>query len=190
MKIIKTIALAGLIAISMTSCCNNKADAVLENIFERRSVRKFTSEPVSDKQIEKLLRAAMVAPSAKNVQPWRFVVIRDKKILEEMAPKMPYARLETATVAIVVCGDVSGYNKFWEHDCSAATENLLLAAQALGLGAVWTAASDEERAPIVAEALGLPENIRPLCIVPVGYPDGETSPKDKWKPENIHYDRW
>ena len=92
MRIIKTIALAGLIAISMTSCCNNKADAVLENIFERRSVRKFTSEPVSDKQIEKLLRAAMAAPSAKNVQPWRFVVIRDKKILEEMAHKMPYAR--------------------------------------------------------------------------------------------------
>lgn len=190
----KILAIAGATLLTMVSCNNisesQKADIVLENIFARKSVRKFTSEPVSDKQVETLLRAAMAAPSAMNGQPWRFVVVNDKDKLASMAGQLPYARLDTAPMAIVVCGDLSGYKKFWTDDCSAATENLLLAAEAMGLGAVWTAASDEERSGIVREALGLPENIHPLCIVPVGHPDGDFQPKDKWDPSKIHYNQW
>ena len=190
----KLLALAGLTFITMVSCNNisesQKADIVLENIFARKSVRKFTSEPVSDKQVETLLKAAMAAPSAMNSQPWRFVVVNDKEKLASMAELLPYARLDTAPVAIVVCADLSGYSKFWTDDCSAATENLLLAAEAMGLGAVWTAASDEERSAIVKTALELPETIHPLCIVPVGHPDGEFQPKDKWYPSKIHYNKW
>ena len=190
----KILAIAGATLLTMVSCNNisesQKADIVLENIFARKSVRKFTSEPVSDKQVETLLRAAMAAPSAKNGQPWRFVVVNDKDKLASMDKQLPYARLDTAPMAIVVCDDLSGYKKFWTDDCSAATENLLLAAEAMGLGAVWTAASDEERSGIVREALGLPENIHPLCVVPVGHPDGDFQPKDKWDPSKIHYNQW
>lgn len=190
----KILAIAGATLLTMVSCNNisesQKADIVLENIFARKSVRKFTSEPVSDKQVETLLRAAMAAPSAKNGQPWRFVVVNDKDKLASMDKQLPYARLDTAPMAIVVCGDLSGHKKFWTDDCSAATENLLLAAEAMGLGAVWTAASDEERSGIVREALGLPENIHPLCVVPVGHPDGDFQPKDKWDPSKIHYNQW
>ena len=163
----KLLALAGLTFITMVSCNNisesQKADIVLENIFARKSVRKFTSEPVSDKQVETLLKAAMAAPSAMNSQPWRFVVVNDKEKLASMAELLPFSRLDTAPVAIVVCADLSGYSKFWTDDCSAATENLLLAAEAMGLGAVWTAASDEERSAIVKTALELPETIHPLA---------------------------
>lgn len=190
----KMLAIAGATLLTMVSCNNisesQKADIVLENIFARKSVRKFTSEPVSDKQVETLLKAAMAAPSAMNGQPWRFVVVNDKDKLASMAEQLPYARLDTAPMAIVVCGDLSDYKKFWTDDCSAATENLLLAAEAMGLGAVWTAASDEERSGIVREALGLPENIQPLCVVPVGHPDGDFQPKDKWDPSKIHYNQW
>ena len=190
----KMLAIAGATLLTMVSCNNisesQKADIVLENIFARKSVRKFTSEPVSDKQVETLLKAAMAAPSAMNGQPWRFVVVNDKDKLASMAEQLPYARLDTAPMAIVVCGDLSDYKKFWTDDCSAATENLLLAAEAMGLGAVWTAASDEERSGIVREALGLPENIQPLCVVPVGHPDGDFQPKDKWDPTKIHYNQW
>ena len=190
----KILAIAGATLLTMVSCNNisesQKADIVLENIFARKSVRKFTSEPVSDKQVETLLRAAMAAPSAKNGQPWRFVVVNDKDKLASMDKQLPYARLDTAPMAIVVCGDLYGYKKFWTDDCSAATENLLLAAEAMGLGAVWTAASDEERSGIVREALGLPENIHPLCVVPIGHPDGDFQPKDKWDPSKIHYNQW
>ena len=193
-RFVKLLAIAGATFIAMTSCSNNSTvqntDAVLDNIFSRKSVRKFTSEPVSEKQVETLLKAAMAAPSALNKQPWRFVVVTDKEKLSSMAAKMPYARLDTAPLAIVVCGDTSVSEKFWTHDCAAATENLLLAAEAMGLGAVWTAASDGERTEIVREALALPSYIHPLCVVPVGHPDGDFQPKDKWDPSKIHYDRW
>lgn len=193
-KFVKLLALAGATLIAMASCSNNSnvrnTEDVLNNIFARKSVRKFISEPVSEKQVETLLKAAMAAPSALNKQPWRFVVVTDKEKLLSMAEKMPYARLDTAPLAIVVCGDTSVSEKFWTHDCSAATENLLLAAEAMGLGAVWTAASDSERAEIVREALAIPSFIHPLCVVPVGHPDGDFQPKDKWDPTKIHYNKW
>ncbi len=180
------------------------SQAVLDNIFARKSVRTYTEEAVSDAQVETLLRAAMAAPTGINLQPWRFVVVTDQAVKEALAGRN--RMILSAPVVIVVCGDtvwnhrpfnepdgeeISEPNRNWTADCAAATENLLLAAEAMGLGAVWTACYPyEERMSVTIETLGLPENVLPYCIVPVGHPGGDEQPKDKWKPENIHYNRW
>ncbi len=187
----------------ITTACNNGGpdpkEAVLDNIATRTSVRAYTSESVSEADIETLLRAAMAAPSAMNRQPWEFVVVNNPDTLKFLSGKLRYARmLEQAPLAIVVCAEKMltlrdgsvVENNFWEHDASAAAENLLLAAHALGLGAVWTAASDPERSSIVKEALGIPGTITPLCVIPIGHPAENPEPKDKWKPEKIHWNRW
>ena len=199
MKNIFKIALMGLTLIAMNACCNrsgNAADAVLENIHNRKSVRQYTSEPVSQEHIETMLKAAMAAPTAVNYQPWRFVVLTDRAELDALSEHLPYAKmLKQAPLAIVVCGETlwmgGNENPFWSQDCSAATQNLLLTAEALGLGAVWTAAyPDADRCNAISTALGLPSTVQPLCVVPIGHPAGEDKPKDKWKPENIHYGKW
>lgn len=196
--------LPALALLIMISSCNNApaadpAQAVLDNIATRTSIRAFTDEPVSDADIETLLRAAMAAPTAMNRQPWEFIVLSDRDTLDALAGKLRYAKmLKEAPLAIVVCAEkmltlrdgTVVENNFWEHDASAATENLLLAAHALGLGAVWTAASDPERSAIVKEALGIPGTITPLCVVPIGHPAENPEPKDKWKPEKIHWNHW
>lgn len=193
-----TIALAFFAITAMNSCTNNSntADAVLENIHNRKSVRQFTSEPVSDEHIQTMLKAAMAAPSAVNYQPWRFVVVTERTELDAMAGVLPYAQmLKQAPLAIVVCGETTWFdgneNPYWQQDCSAATQNLLLAAEALGLGAVWTGVyPDLERSSKLSALLQLPGNVQPLCAIPIGHHDGTTQPKDKWKPENIHYGKW
>ena len=170
------------------------SQAVLDNIHSRKSVRSFTEEQVAPGQVEMLLKAAMSAPSGKNQQPWRFVVVREQATRDKLAVGFN-KMIAQAPVAIVICGitkDKTGVdNKNWTADCAAATENLLLAAEALGLGAVWTACYpyDERMNPAI-EALGLPDGVKPYCIVPVGHPAGNDKPKDKWKPENIHYEKW
>ncbi len=183
----------------MNSCSNpggNAADAVLENIHNRKSVRQFTSEPVSDEHIETMLKAAMAAPTAVNYQPWRFVVITEREKLDAMAEILPYAKmLKQAPLAIVVCGETTWFdgnaNPYWQQDCSAATQNILLTAEALGLGAVWTGVyPNMELARPLGEFLGLPATVQPLCTIPIGHHDGTTQPRDKWKPENIHYNKW
>ena len=193
------IALSALTLTAMTSCSNNTpsaADAVLENIHSRKSVRQYTAEPVSEEHIQTMLKAAMAAPSAVNYQPWRFVVVTERAELDAMAEILPYARmLKQAPLAIVVCGETLWFegkeNGFWQQDCSAATQNLLLAAEALGLGAVWTGVyPDPERSAQLSAFLGLPETVQPLCAIPIGHPAGDDKPKDKWKPENIHYGKW
>lgn len=179
--------------------------SALDVIFSRKSVRSYTDQPVSDEQVETMLRAAMAAPTGMNVQPWRFVVIRDQAVKDKLAGPRG-GMIAQAPVVFVICGEttlmrkpfgqpdaeaVEVENGNWTQDCSAATENLLLAAEALGLGAVWTAAHPyADRVNPIREALGLPENVTPLCVVPCGYPAGDDQPKDKWKPENIHYDKW
>lgn len=195
---VRLIALAAFTMIAMSSCCNSgsNADAVLENIHSRKSVRQYTAEPVSDADIQTLLKAAMAAPTAVNFQPWRFVVLNDRASLDALVEHLPFAKmLQQAPLAIVVCGETRWMggeeNPFWAQDCSAATQNLLLAAEAIGLGAVWTAAyPDKERCKAISEALGLPSTVQPLCVVPIGHPAGDDKPKDKWKPENIHYGKW
>lgn len=198
-KAIFTAAFVALTLITMSSCHNPGADVsdvVLQNIHNRKSVRQFTSEPVSDEQIQILLKAAMAAPTAVNYQPWRFVVVTEREELDAIADILPYAQmLRQAPAAIVVCGQTTwmegAENPYWQQDCAAATQTMLLAVEALGLGAVWTGIyPNAELYPKVHDFLELPENVQPLCCVPIGHPAGKTEPRDKWKPENIHYGKW
>ncbi len=176
---------------------SNSADAVYNNIMTRASVRSYQDKPVEDEKIEKLLRAGMAAPTAVNRQPWHFIVVRDKATLKTIAEATPNARMAAdAPLAIVVCGDMDKekddpVREFWSQDASAATENILLAAHGMGLGAVWTGTfPDEKRCEAVSEILKLPKHIIPFCTIVIGYPDGETAPKDKWKPENVSYESY
>jgi nitroreductase len=171
--------------------------AVLKIIHQRKSVRNYTDKKVSREQLETLVRAGMAAPTAANKQPWAFIAIDDRKMLDTLAEGLPYAKmLKQATSAIVVCGDMTkafeGFEQiFWVQDCSAASENILLAAESMGLGAVWTAVYPaEDRMKYVVGVLGLPKHIIPLNVIPVGYPVGVDKPKDKWKPENLHWQKW
>jgi nitroreductase len=178
----------------MTGFAQDNSQAVLENIHSRKSVRSYTDQDVTPEQVETILKAAMAAPSGMNAQPWRFVVVREQVTKDKLAGGFN-KMIAKAPVVIVVCGKTSGKlggeNKNWTADCAAATENLLLAAEAIGLGAVWTACYPyEERMNPAIEVLGLPKDVKPYCIVPVGYPTGKEKPKDKWKPENIHYEEW
>ena len=196
----KIIAFAAIALMGFSSCAGNggenSAEAVLNNIHSRKSVRSYTSQPVSAEQVETLLRAAMAAPTAVNFQPWRFVVITERQQLDELAEVLPYAKmLKQAPLAIVVCGETTwmggAENPYWQQDCAAATQNILLAAEALGLGAVWTGVyPNAELYPILHDFLGLPANVQALCAIPVGHPAADEQPKDKWKPENIHYEKW
>ena len=176
---------------------NTQQEAVLNAIQTRASIRKFTGEKISTEQINTLLRCAMSAPSAMNKQPWAFVVVTDDALLRKMGAAFPFCRCDNgAACAFVMCGDLHkalpGEGQgFWINDVSAATENLLLAAHAMGLGAVWTGVyPSSERTLEVQAMLGLPEHIIPMCIVPVGVPDEKTAVKQKFKEENIHYNRW
>lgn len=169
----------------------------IDNIMTRVSVRTFTGEKISDAQIDTLLRAAMAAPSAINKQPWAFVVVTDEELIARLGEALPYSRCSNhPAVAIIPCGDLSkaiegDLAAFWINDVSAATENLLLAAHAMGLGAVWTGLHpDMNRATMVQQMLGLPEHIIPLCVVPVGVPAEQPEVKNKYVPENVHYNRW
>jgi nitroreductase len=165
-------------------------------IHNRKSVRNFTGEPVSKEQLDMILKAAMAAPSAVNMQPWAFVVITDKKTMDSLADILPFAKmLYKAGAAICVCMiPEKAYEKRVEFaimDCSAASQNILLSAEALGLGAVWTAAEPwEELADNVRKILGIPGNILPLNIIPIGHPTGEDLKKNKFKAENIHWGNW
>lgn len=175
---------------------SEKETIILDNIFTRKSVRHFTGAPVPAEQLELLMRAGMAAPSARNMQPWAFIAINDKGIMTGLSGGLPYAKmLAQAGGAIAVCGDMNKVDpnkkEYWVQDCSAATQNILLAAEATGLGAVWTALYPyPERYSLVQQALHLPETIIPLCIIPVGIPTGEDLPKDKFIPGNIHWNRW
>jgi nitroreductase len=173
------------------------ANVILENIYTRTSIRAYQDRPVEDQKVEQILRAAMSAPTAVNKQPWAFVVINQKEKLKQLADSLPYAKmLHQAPLAIVVCGDLTKAlpgdgMTYWIQDASAATENLLLATHAVGLGAVWTGVFPiEERVKTVQRTLQMPDSIIPLCVVPIGYPAEKPSPKDKWNKSNIHMNQW
>ena len=176
---------------------NMKEQNVLDAIKTRVSVRQFTGEKISDDQIRTLLECAMAAPSAMNKQPWAFVVVTDEEPLARLAQASPYSRCDNhPACAFVLCGDLTNAlegeaQNFWVKDVSAATENLLLAAHAMGLGAVWTGVHpSSERVAAVREALSLPEHIVPMCIVPVGVPAEQPAVKNKFKEDNIHFNKW
>ena len=171
---------------------------LFETIASRTSIRKFDpSKPVSDADIEKILKAGMCAPSAMDRRPWEFIVVKDKAKLAALGSRLPYSRCGNgAYVAIVVCGNLDnglpGRGKeYWIHDCSAATMNILLAAKGLGLGAVWTGVyPGEDRVAVVREVLSIPEGYAPLNVIPLGYPAENPTPKDKWNPAKVHHDKW
>lgn len=170
------------------------AQTVIGNIMTRTSVRQYTDRQISADTLETLLKAGMAAPTAVNKQPWAFVVTTGRDALDSLATLQP--RLKTAAAAITVCGDmtraIEGEGRdFWVQDCSAATENILLAAHALGLGAVWTGVYPiAERVDDVSRTLALPDSVVPMCIIAVGYPLADQEPKDKWDPSKVHYQRW
>ena len=174
----------------------DNGQAAIENIMTRTSIRQYKNQPVEQEKIDIMLKAAMAAPTAVNLQPWHFIVINDKKTIDLLAGPRP----TNAPLMIAVCGDTDktsmpdGKGKlpdFWVQDVSAATENLLLAAHALGLGAVWTGVYPAmERVADVANVLNCPSNIIPLAVVRVGYPDEAPEPKDKFKEENISYNKF
>jgi nitroreductase len=165
-------------------------------IHSRKSVRNFTGQTVSRALLDKIVRAGMAAPSAVNRQPWSFVVVTDRKMLDMLNDELPYAKmLGKAGAAIIVCAipdkAYDGSKEFAIIDSTLAGENILLAAEALGLGAVWTAVyPDDDRMNIVRKVLGIPGNIIPLNVIPIGYPVGTDKPKNKYKPENVHWEKW
>ena len=165
----------------------------MEAILSRRSIRKYANQPVPEPVLKQLLQAAMAAPSAGNEQPWQFVVIDDRKILDEIPTFHPHSSmLREAPIAILVCGDLKlAKYKGWVQDCSAATENLLLAAHALGLGAVWLGVYPiEELVGEMRRLLGAPEHVVPFSLVSVGYPAERKPPAERYDESRIRRNKW
>jgi nitroreductase len=166
----------------------------LEALMTRRSVRAYTGEPVSDDQVKMILAAAMQAPSASNRQPWHFVVMRERERLNRLAEILPFGKmLRQAPLGIVVCADVDREQRagYWVQDCSAATQNILLACHALGLGAVWIGVYPrDERVLAVRELLAPPATVTPLCAIAIGWPAERPAPVDRLRPDRIHQERW
>jgi len=163
-------------------------------LMTRRSVRKYQQRPAPPELIEKLLRAAMQAPSARNAQPWEFILLDDRNLLAEIPKICPNAPMAAqAPVGILVCGnlDLEKSEGFWVIDCSAAIQNMLLAAHGLGLGAVWCGIYPrQERVDGIRRLLAIPERVIPHSLVLVGYPAESPQPEDRYQPERIYKNRW
>ena len=205
MKHIKMLSSLICAAALLASCSGQKAPeitaedntrAVIDNIMTRASVREFTGQPIGDDTLEAIVRAGMASPTGANQQPWAFVVVSERAALDSLAAADPWANLQTAAAAIVVCGDMQrkmdgAFGEYWIQDCSAASENILLAAHAYGLGGVWYGVYPAtEFGSAIRHALGMPGYITPLNIIALGHPAAPAEPKDKWHPEHVHYQRW
>jgi nitroreductase len=166
----------------------------LEAIFARRSIRKYTSDPVKDEDINKMLRAGMAAPTGGNRKPWHFIVIKERVTLDRLAENHPYGKmLFEAPLCIAVCGDPSLTplpRNFVPQDCSAATMNILHAAVALGLGAVWIGLALPEHYDMAREILGIPENIVPHNLIAIGHPAEHKEPRTQYDETRVHSERW
>jgi len=166
----------------------------LEAIRTRRSVRKYQDRPVSEELVRTLLEAAMNAPSARNGRPWQFVVINDRLLLSEVARINPNAQMAGhAPLAILVCGDLRQEKApgYWVVDCAAAVENILLAAHALGLGAVWTGVYPrQERIDGLRRLAALPDDITPHSLVVLGHPAEQPASQERYEPDRVHRNRW
>lgn len=172
-------------------------EIVYNNIMTRSSVRSYTSEPIEDELLERIVKAGMAAPTAMNKQPWKFVIMSDKEAMTNLSEYLPNAKMmPTAAAAIVVCGDLDKAlpgltQEYWIQDTSAATENILLAAHGFGLGAVWTGGyPNPDRVTAIKAALNMPENLIPLCVIVLGHPSQEPTIKDKWLPENLIWNKF
>jgi len=210
----KVIVMMAAAAMLFGACCNKQeatpadpAETVMGNILSRKSVRSYNGDTIPAAVMENLLRAAQAAPTGMDIRPWSFVVLTDKSQYDSIFGDNFNMRMYKESGAVVVlCADtvfsrptrdnpdgpaVEQINRIWRDDMGAATENLLLAAEAYGLGACWTACYPyPERMDPIRAALGLPPTVVPYAVVPIGYPSGDNQPKDKWNPERVHYDRW
>jgi len=168
----------------------------LNPIFSRRSIRKYQDKPVSDEMVNDLLEAAMAAPSAVAKDPWHFIVVRERKTIEKIAAILPNGKmLLKAPVAFVVCGDISQAHgqelSYLLQDLSAAVENLLIAANILGLGACWLGVHPrEERQAGIREMFDLPENIIPICGIALGWPEEMPEARTRFNEERVHFEKW
>ena len=185
-----------LLSATMTKAATDgEGNEALNCIMTRTSIRQYQDRPVEQEKVEQLLRAAMAAPTAVNKQPWHFYVLNTKEAINRLADASQRGgdMVRSAALVVVVCGDMDKAlegkaREYWIQDTSAATENLLLAAHALGLGAVWTGVYPmKERVEMTTKVLNLPENLVPLCTILIGYPAENPTPKDKWTPENVTY---
>ncbi len=202
-------------AMMFAACCTKQetatqadpAEVVINNILSRKSVRSYNGDTIPAEVMENILRAAMAAPSGMDVRPWSFIVLTDKSQYETVFEgNFNMKKFMESGAVVVICADttvtrpprenpdgpaVTSANPIWRDDMGAVTENLLLAVEAYGLGACWTACYPfpNTMAP-VKKSLGLPASVVPYAVVPIGYPNGDTQPKDKWDPSRIHYNRW
>jgi nitroreductase len=161
-------------------------------ILSRRSIRKYTDKPVSDEMMTSLLEAGMAAPSSRNLKPWHFVAVTSRETLDRLAEAHPHGKmLFTATAAIAVCGQIDISPDYWIQDCSAATENILVAAAALGLGTCWLGMHPrEDRLEAVGSVLGIPDGIGILSLIAVGHPAEEKEARTQYDGERVHRERW
>jgi nitroreductase len=166
-------------------------DPRLDIIFSRRSIRAYTDEPVSEADIQSLLEAGMAAPSASNRKPWHFVVVTDRDTVRALAAAHPFGKMiASAAVGIAVCGDPA-ISDWWVEDCSAATENILVAAAGLGLGAVWLGSHGRpEREVAIREILGIPERMGVLSLLSIGHPGEEKEARTQYDPARVHWGDW
>lgn len=203
----KQIILSALFSVLLlsTACSSEKVSnndnqantaAVINNVMTRTSIRSFTNEPIGADTLTTLVKAGMAAPTAVNRQPWSFIVVTERQMLDSLMNVHPYSNLATATAAIIVCGDMEkaldGFGRdYWIQDCSAASENILLAAHAYGLGAVWCGIYPNPNViPGVKRVLSIPGSVTPLSLITLGHPADNPEPKDKWIPENVHYQKY
>jgi nitroreductase len=165
---------------------------LLDLMESRRSIRDYTDVNVTDKQVEAMLKAAMAAPSAQDLCPWHFVVVRNRKRLDKLAEIHKYAyMLKKAPIGIVVCGDREISKRHWVEDAGAATQNLLLAATALGLGSAWIGLyPNKKRQKNVRELLDIPDRMGVLCVVAVGHPAKNKKSRTRFDPKRVHQESW
>ncbi len=167
---------------------------IFNAIMTRRSIRKFTDTHISEAHVETILKAAMAAPSAGNAQPWRFIVVRDKERFAGIAARHEYAQMaKEASVCIAVCADTTSekYAGFWQQDCSAAIQNMMLAARGLGIGTVWTGVHPvAEREAAFKDFFALPKEIEILGIIVCGYPDQPFKERDTFDTNKVFYETW
>lgn len=167
---------------------------IQETLLNRRSIRKYKDQKISSQDINTMLKAAMYAPSAMNTQAWHFIVIEDKNILLNTLQSIPYAEmLKQSTAAILVCGDSSiEKNESWLlQNCSAVTQNILLSAFGLGIGSCWIGIQGmDEIVRNIKHQFKLPENIVPVSLISLGYPDEVVIAEERFKEEKIHYNNW
>lgn len=167
----------------------------MKEIFNRRSIRKFKDQPIEAEKIDRLLKAAMQAPSAANQQPWEFIVVQDKEGLEKLSKVSPYSKPvagSAVTFVLVANENALKIPTGWQMDMGAAAQNILLEAAHLELGAVWLGvATAEDVVKNVRSLFNLPENLKPFGMVSIGYPDGQKNEfVDRYKPERVHYEKW